>query len=136
MKKMLHELMDGIKDFWKETNQRFENTEAWQKNTDTWKENTNKHLSNIEIWQQDTDAWKEKTDERFDQTAQHLVKLEEGQIQIRKDLQENYRHLGTLMSENFALIRRDFWKKDEATQSDLNLLFTEVTDIKRKVTKI
>ena len=63
---------------------------------------------------------------------ERLDRLEQGQTELK----ESFRHNNTLMIENFTDIRKDLRTKHQDMQADVNLLFKEVEETKRKVNKL
>lgn len=81
--------------------------------------------------------------ENLEKSQQELIRLtgnlEKGQNILaagQNEIKELIKHTTTLMTENFTYIRKDMKALALDVNSDIELLFKEMADVKRKVNKL
>lgn len=99
---------------------------------ETWQETADARFDGIAAWQEKADTRFEHLEDGQREASQRFDRIDDNMADVKKIL----RHHTTLMIENFTDIRKDMRITNQETQADINLLFTEVEDIKRKTNKI
>lgn len=111
MEEVLKQVLSELQGLRNEVNERFDNVDKRLESMDNRFDNVDKRLENM--------------DNRFD-------RLDQGQ----EELKELIKHTTTLMTENFTNIRKEIRVKGQDTQADIDLLFKEVEDVKRRTNKL
>jgi uncharacterized phage infection (PIP) family protein YhgE len=93
---------------------------------------TNDRFGNMEKGQEEITSGQVELTMGQKELASRMDNLEKGQNEIK----EMIKHSTTLMTENFTYIRKDMRTFERDVNADIELLFKEGAEVKRKVNKL
>ncbi|MEL3960882.1 hypothetical protein MKZ01_06360 [Lysinibacillus endophyticus] len=125
MEELLKQLLTEIQGFKAEISNRFDQVDNQFNQVEERFDEVDNRFSQV-------DNRFDEVDNRLNQMDMRLGNLENGQ----EELKHLIKHNTTLMTENLTNIRRDFRERIQDTEADVNLLFKEVEENKRKINQI
>lgn len=118
---------------------RMEEVEKGQQEVISSTENLKKGQEDLNTGQQQLMIRMEHVEQGQQELISRTANLEMGQDQLKsgqQEIKDIIKHTATLLTENFTTIRRDMKALAFDVNSDVELLFKEVAEVKRKVNKL
>ena len=139
----MEEKLDKILSELQNTNERIGNMESSHKEI-------SHRMKNLESSQQELSNGQLELTKGQKEITSRMKNLETGQEEITSRMEKGYeelkagqadiiniiKHTTTLMTENFTYIRKDMRTFQSDVNADIELLFKEVSSVKRKVNKL
>ncbi|MEH7113960.1 hypothetical protein V7124_16420 [Neobacillus niacini] len=120
----------------KELSNRMENVEKGQIELTKGQKELSSRMENVEKGQIELTKGQKELSSRMENVEKGQSEISSRMEEGYKEIKETIKHTTTLMTENFTHIRKDIRSIERDFNTDIELVFKEGVDLKRRVNKL